>query len=120
MSISDPGSPRQIVLGSTSPFRREILAKLSIPFVTASPDIDESPLQGEEPGELVARLAEQKARAVGKEYPAALVIGSDQVACVNGEILGKPGSRDNAIRQLQKAAGKTVTFYTNKIQYNTR
>lgn len=109
----------KIVLGSTSPFRREILAKLAIPFATASPAIDETRLPQEEPATLVVRLAEQKARAAGKTFPAALVIGSDQVACVDGEILGKPGNRANAIQQLEKTSGKTVTFYTGLCLLNT-
>lgn len=107
-----------IVLASTSPFRREILAKLGIPFETAAPDTDETPLADEHPEALVKRLAELKARAVATYYPDALIIGSDQVACVDGDVLGKPGNRKNAVAQLEKTAGKTVTFYTGLCLYN--
>jgi MAF protein len=103
---------QQLVLGSTSPFRREILEKLRLPFVTAAPDVDETAAADEAPGQLVARLAEAKARDVARRHPDALVIGSDQVACVDGRILGKPGNRENAIRQLTTASGKAVVFHT--------
>ena len=109
----------QIVLGSPSPFRREILAKLGLPFETAAPEVDETALAGEQPEALVRRLAEAKARAVGNGHPRALIIGSDQVACVDGEILGKPEDHQQAIRQLTKTAGKTVTFYTGLCLLNT-
>ena len=103
---------RNLILASTSPFRRALLEKLEIPFLTQSPEVDETVKAGETPEQLVIRLAEAKARAGAGGQPAALVIGSDQVACVDGEILGKPGSRDRAIQQLEKASGKAVTFYT--------
>lgn len=102
----------RIVLGSTSPFRRALLERLQLDFTTAAPDIDESRLPGETPTALVTRLAEAKARAVCACYPNALVIGSDQVACIDGHILGKPGSRENAVSQLQRASGKRVSFFT--------
>ena len=101
-----------LVLGSSSPFRREVLEKLGLPFVTDAPQTDETAIPGETPTELVQRLASAKAHDVGARNPDALIIGSDQVACIDGRILGKPGDRDNAIRQLTAAAGKTVTFYT--------
>ncbi|WP_260293856.1 Maf family protein [Sedimenticola hydrogenitrophicus] len=104
-------SPR-IVLGSTSPFRRALLEKLGLVFEVDSPEIDESPLADETPQQLVTRLAGAKAMAVAKRHPQALVIGSDQVACIGQQILGKPGTRDNALRQLAMASGKRVTFYT--------
>ena len=109
----------RLVLASTSPFRREILEKLGLPFHTAAPDIDETRLNGESPESLVTRLAEGKARAVAEDWPDALIIGSDQVACVDGRILGKPGNRQNAIRQLSQAAGKTVTFHTGLCLFNS-
>jgi len=109
---------QQLILGSTSPFRKALLEKLSIPFITDSPQTDESPHNGESPTELVQRLAEAKARDVGRRYPHALIIGSDQVACVDGEILGKPGNRKNAIAQLSAASGKAVTFYTGLCLFN--
>jgi len=108
-----------LVLGSTSPFRREILQKLGIPFETAAPDIDESPLENEDPQALVKRLAEEKALAVATQYPHHLIIGSDQLAVVDGNILGKPGNHENAVRQLQQTSGKTVHFYTGLCLYNS-
>ena len=79
---------QQLVLGSSSPFRAEILAKLGLPFITASPDIDESALSNEQPEQLVQRLSEQKAQAIAQQYPNALIIGSDQVAVLDKQILG--------------------------------
>lgn len=106
----------QIVLASTSPFRRELLARLRLPFEAAAPDVDETPLPGEDAERLVVRLAEAKARAVAAQYPHALIIGSDQVAGLDGapgdEILGKPGSRARAIEQLTRASGRRVVFRT--------
>jgi len=110
---------QELVLGSTSPFRRELLEKLGLPFSTAAPDVDESRRQGESPEALVQRLAEAKARAVAGQFPQALIIGSDQVACVDGEILGKPGNRDKAIKQLMAMSGKTVIFHTGLCLYNS-
>ena len=103
---------RQLVLASTSPYRRELLARLGLPFQTAAPEVDES-RRADEPGHaLAARLAVAKARAVAPRYPAALVVGSDQVA-VNGDtLLGKPGDEATAVRQLLAASGRTVTFLT--------
>ncbi|MEW7983505.1 MAG: nucleoside triphosphate pyrophosphatase [Candidatus Sedimenticola endophacoides] len=108
-----------LVLGSTSPFRREILAKLGLAFRTAAPEIDESRRVGESPRELVSRLALEKARAVADAHPRSLVIGSDQVACNSGEILGKPGDRTSAIAQLSNASGRVVSFYTGLCLLNT-
>lgn len=118
--MMDSSKSPQIVLASTSPFRREILGKLGITFDTAAPDIDETALVNESPASLVARLAEQKARAVATDFPNALIIGSDQVACLDDEIMGKPGDRENAISQLRKASGQTVTFYTGLCLLNSR
>lgn len=111
--------PPRLVLGSTSPFRKEILNKLGLPFDTAAPDIDESPLINEMPEQLVVRLAEQKARAVANTYPDNLIIGSDQVAVIDNEILGKPHTHEKAIEQLTNASGKTVRFYTGLCLYNS-
>ncbi|WP_462328516.1 Maf family protein [Thiohalocapsa halophila] len=106
----------RLVLASTSPFRRELLARLGLPFDIAAPDVDEAQLPGEGAEGLVLRLAESKARAVADQFPDALVIGSDQVAGLAGEpdraILGKPGTRERAIEQLTRASGRTVVFYT--------
>jgi MAF protein len=102
----------EIVLASTSPYRRELLARLGLTFEAASPDCVETVLPGEAPDALVRRLSEAKARSIANRFPAALIIGSDQVASLDGEILGKPGGRDKAITQLRKASGRCVTFYT--------
>ena len=107
-----------LVLGSTSPFRKALLDKLGIPFITDTPNTDEKRRPGETPDRLVRRLAEDKARDVASRFPDALVIGSDQVACVGDEILGKPGNRENAIAQLSAASGKAVTIYTGLCLYN--
>lgn len=110
----------QLVLGSTSPFRRSLLEKLGIDFVTDAPQTEETRLPGESPEALVHRLAGAKARDVGSRHSDSLVIGSDQVACVDGEVLGKPGNRENAIAQLSSAAGKSVVFHTGLCLFNTR
>jgi len=112
-------SEPRIVLGSTSPYRKQLLERLGLDFVTASPDVDESPRLDESPETLVVRLAESKARAVAEDFPESLVIGSDQVACIEGKILGKPGSKSAAIAQLTKASGKKVTFLTGLCLLNT-
>jgi MAF protein len=109
---------QQLVLGSTSPFRRQLLEKLGLPFDTASPETDETPLDGETPEQLVARLAEAKARAVASQHPGALIIGSDQVAVNEGEILGKPHTHDKAMTQLRNASGKHIRFLTGLCLYN--
>ena len=108
-----------LVLASGSPYRRQLLAKLGLPFETVSPDIDESVQPGETPEALVARLAERKAGAASSHYPDALIIGSDQVAVLNGTIIGKPGSHENAIRQLQAASGKKIIFHTGMCLLNS-
>jgi septum formation protein len=107
-----------IVLASTSPFRKELLQRIGIDFETAAPDIDESPLPGEAPENLVKRLSEAKARVIGKIRPG-LIIGSDQVASVGDEILGKPGTHENAVAQLRKLSGKLVTFQTGLCLLNS-
>ncbi|MDH5784934.1 MAG: Maf-like protein [Chromatiales bacterium] len=109
---------QQLVLGSTSPFRRQLLEKLGLPFETASPETDETALAGETPEQLVARLAEAKARAVASQYPEALIIGSDQVAVNDGNILGKPLTHEVAMQQLRNASGKQVRFLTGLCLYN--
>lgn len=110
---------KKLVLGSTSPFRKEILAKLNIPFVCAKPNIDESAFDNESPVALVERLAIEKAKAVASEFPDALIIGSDQVAMCDGEILGKPHNFENAVKQLEKFSNKTVVFYTGLCVYDS-
>ncbi|MGD8925853.1 MAG: nucleoside triphosphate pyrophosphatase [Thioalkalispiraceae bacterium] len=109
----------KLILASTSPFRKAILEKLDIAFETMSPDVDESVLVDEIPEQMVARLAEAKAKSVGKQISKALVIGSDQVALVDGQILGKPGTHENAVKQLRRASGKRISFLTGLCVYNT-
>ena len=109
-SLSAPNRP--VVLGSTSVYRRELMARLRIPFDVAAPDVDETPQPGETPQALAGRLALAKARAVAARYPQAVVIGSDQVADLGGEPLGKPGTHARAVQQLQRMRGRTVVFQT--------
>lgn len=101
-----------VILGSSSRYRKELLSRLRIPFDVFSPEIDETPHPGEAPKALALRLALAKAHAVAKLHPQAVVIGSDQVADLNGVPLGKPGNHKNAVLQLQKMRGKTVIFQT--------
>ena len=105
-------SGRTLILGSTSRYRKELLTRLRIPFETAAPDVDETPHSNESPKDLALRLALAKARAVALKHPDAVVIGSDQVADLDGIPLGKPGNHTNAILQLQRMRGKTVIFQT--------
>jgi len=103
---------RQIVLASSSPFRKELLQRLQLEFETTSPNVDENAHANEPSPDLVMRLATSKAYAVAIEHPNALIIGSDQVAVCEEEILGKPGNLENATKQLKLISGKLVTFYT--------
>ena len=105
-------SQKQLVLASTSPYRRELLGRLGLPFVVANPDTDETALAGETPTATALRLSEAKARAVANQHPGALIIGSDQVAEMDGRIFGKPGTHDKAVEQLRALSGKTVNFFT--------
>jgi septum formation protein len=108
-----PAPPqRKIILGSTSRYRRELLERLRVPFDTERPNVDETPLPGEAPATLARRLALAKAREVSQRFPEAVVIGSDQVADLGGEPLGKPGTHDRAIAQLRRMRGQTVVFQT--------
>lgn len=104
--------PRPLILGSTSRYRRELLERLRVPFETAAPDVDETPHSGETPEALARRLALAKARAVATRFPGALVIGSDQVADLDGQPLGKPGTHERAVAQLRAMRGRTVIFQT--------
>lgn len=101
-----------LVLASTSRYRRELLARLGLPFTVESPAVDETPLPGEAPAALARRLALAKALAVAARHPEAWVIGSDQVADLDGQPLGKPGHRDAAVAQLLASSGRTVQFHT--------
>lgn len=108
--MSAPHLP--LVLASSSPTRRELLARLGLPFECRSPQVDETALSGETPAAQAQRLARAKALAVAGTYPAHLIIGSDQVAVVGGRVLGKPGDRDRAAEQLAFAAGRVMVFQT--------
>jgi septum formation protein len=109
-----PSAPtnRSVVLGSTSRYRRELLERLRIPFTVSAPGVDETPLPGETPQALARRLALAKARAVAAMHPDAVVIGSDQVADLAGQPLGKPGEHARAVQQLRQMRGQTVIFQT--------
>ena len=109
----------ELILASTSPWRRMLLEKLSVPFECAAPDVDETPLPGESARQLVMRLAQAKAQALAERFPHHLIIGSDQVCVLDGEITGKPHSEENAHHQLKKASGTIVTFYTGLALYNS-
>ncbi len=111
---------KTLILASSSPYRAELLARLQVQFEQASPNINEAALDNETPSELVSRLALNKAKALEKKYPCALIIGSDQVAVLNGQILGKPGNHLTATRQLQNAAGRDVMFLTSLCLYNSQ
>ena len=109
----------KLILASTSPFRKTILEKLGVAFETMSPEVDETALEKETPQQLVERLSIAKAKAVADKVKNALVIGSDQVSVINNEIIGKPHTYENAVKQLKNASGKTVTFYTGLCLYNS-
>jgi septum formation protein len=109
----------ELVLASTSPYRKALLERLQVDFLCDSPDTDESALEGESVMDMVVRLAQRKAEAVAKKYPQALIIGADQSAVLDGEILTKSGNFDKAVKQLQKAAGKRVVFQTGLCLLNT-
>ena len=110
----------QLILASTSPFRRELLSKLGLPFVTVNPATDESVVHGETPETTALRLSEAKARAVASQYPDALIIGSDQMAFIDDQVFGKPGTHDNAVKQLKTMRGRTVNFFTGLCLLNTQ
>jgi len=107
-----------LILASSSEFRRELLQKLQIPFNSISPRVDETPFENEKPHETALRLAQDKARKIGADYPHALVIGCDQVATLDGEQLGKPLNHVNATKQLKSMRGREVTFHSALCLYN--
>ncbi|MBI3561395.1 MAG: septum formation inhibitor Maf [Gammaproteobacteria bacterium] len=109
----------QLLLASTSPYRKILLEKLRLPFSTVSPNIDENPLAQESPEQLVARLAKAKALAVAPHNPNSLIIGSDQVAVVDGQVLGKPQTHEKATQQLKRASGKRITLLTGLCLHST-
>jgi len=110
----------RLVLASTSPYRRELLGRLQLPFEVCAPETDETPLSGEVPAATAERLAVAKAAAVVEKYPDALIIGSDQVAYCGNQRYGKPGNRENARLQLRSLSGKIVVFHTGLCLLNTR
>ncbi len=101
-----------LVLASSSAYRRELLSRLHLPFEAISPHLDESPLPGEAPLATCERLAQEKALKIVPSHPRALIIGSDQIALLNGQLVGKPGNHANAVQQLQQASGQEMTFHT--------
>ncbi len=110
---------KTLILASTSPFRKTLLEKLNLPFICAKPNIDETAKPNETAVELVERLAVEKAKAVANEFPNALIIGSDQVALSDGDILGKPHNFANGLKQLSSFSGKAVEFHTGLCVYNS-
>ena len=108
-----------IVLASSSPYRKELLGRVITNFETLSPDIDESPLDNEPPETLARRLAVKKAEVVAQHYENALIVGSDQVAFLNNQIIGKPNSHEEAVAQLQRSSGSTVTLFTGLALINS-
>lgn len=110
----------RLVLASTSPYRRALLERLDVPFSVANPGVPEERQLGEAPDALARRLAEAKAAAVAASFPDSLIIGSDQVAVCDGEILGKPGTHANAVRQLRALSGREALFLTAVCVHNTR
>ncbi len=109
-----------LVLASTSTYRSELLKRLQLPFETAAPNVDETPLPNESARATSLRLAQEKARAVAADFPDALIIGSDQIALLEGRQIGKPLTHDNAVKQLRSMRGKTTTFYTALTLLNSK
>lgn len=111
--------PCRLILASTSPYRRELLSRLGLAFTTAAPNVDETPLPGESAAATSMRLAIAKAQVLAPQYPDSLIIGSDQVALLDGQQLGKPGNHTRAVEQLTAMRGKTLVFHTALCLYNT-
>lgn len=112
--------PPRLILASTSAYRRELLQRLHLPFSVEAPQVDETPRAGESPEQTALRLAQEKAVAVAQRCGPALVIGSDQVATLDGGQIGKPGNHDNALRQLQQMRGRAVVFHTALCLHDAR
>ncbi|MDX1351496.1 MAG: nucleoside triphosphate pyrophosphatase [Thiomicrorhabdus sp.] len=110
----------QVVLGSTSPFRKGLLDKLHIPFIQDAPQIDETPLENEPPKEMVLRLSYEKANVFTNKYPQHIIITSDQCAVFNHQTIGKPHTKENAIQQLSQFSNNQITFYTGLVVTNTQ
>lgn len=115
-----PSPQARLILGSSSVYRKELLARLRLPFEVMVPDIDETAAPGESPDATALRLAQQKAAVIAAQNPDALVIGSDQVATLDGEQIGKPGTHENALKQLQKMRGRKVVFHTALCLFDAR
>jgi septum formation protein len=113
-------TPPRLILASSSPYRRELLARLQLPFEVMAPDIDEAPLAGEPPEATALRLAREKAAAVAARAPGSIVIGSDQVATLDGDQIGKPGDHARALAQLRKMRGRRVLFHTALCVWDSR
>jgi len=116
--MSKPSSPRRLILASSSPYRRALLERLHLSFEVIVPGIDETPLPGETPAQTALRLAEAKAREVARNAPEALIIGSDQVATLDGLQIGKPGNHAAALTQLQMMRGREVEFHSALCLYD--
>jgi septum formation protein len=110
---------QRLVLASTSPYRRELLARLGVPFETGAPHVDETPLDGEAPAATALRLAREKAAALAPRFPGAFIVGSDQVAELDHRPLGKPLTHANALQQLRRCSGRTVLFHTGLCLMNS-
>lgn len=110
---------KKLILGSTSPFRRELLERFQLDFGIDSPEIDEAPFEEESPNDFVLRLSLEKAKAVAQRHPDSLIIASDQCSVLNGVIRGKPGNHENARKQLTESSGKRVSFLTGLCLYDT-
>lgn len=108
-----------LVLASSSKYRQNLLTKLNLKFLAVAPEIDEIPFPNELPEQTSRRLSEAKAKALQKQFPDHIIIGSDQVAVINGHPCGKPGNRENTINQLKTASGHSVTFFTSVCVLNT-
>jgi septum formation protein len=122
MSLNSTPTPASthLILGSSSKYRKELLSRLGLPFTVLVPAINEAPQPNEIPEATALRLAKEKAAAVASQAPGTLVIGSDQVATLNGEQIGKPGTHENAMKQLQKMRGKRVIFHTALCLWDAR
>lgn len=118
--MPSPSPQPRLILGSSSIYRKELLSRLHLPFDVMVPDIDETPSSNESPDATASRLAQQKAIFIGKQAPNSLVIGSDQVATLDGEQIGKPGTHAKALKQLQKMRGRKVVFHTALCLLDTR
>lgn len=113
-------SSPELILASSSPFRQELLQRLRIPFISISPEIDERAKDTEKPEETALRLAQEKALKIALNHPAAFIIGCDQVATLDGMQIGKPGTHENAVKQLQMMRGRSVIFHSALCLYNAK